>query len=165
MGTSPSAPSSDKRYAASHTTGWARRLGRLSVVSMGRGAASGAATRALLHEHTRTVAEQADRHAVTLESILAILRSPRLDHRTARTRAVDVAAAALVSLRADSDAQRQSLLEPVTGAFERLQNDLRPLIRYGDLQVQFVAPRPPGGHCPVRSPRPPGRSSGSRCWP
>ena len=36
------------------------------------------ASRALTLEHARAIAEQADRHAVTLESLLAMLRSTRL---------------------------------------------------------------------------------------
>jgi DNA-binding CsgD family transcriptional regulator len=98
------------------------------------------ASRQLILEHAQTVAEQADRHAVTLESILAILRSGRLDDRAARTMAIDVAAGALVGLRMSTDEQRNSMLEPVIGAFARLRNDLRPLVRHGDLDVQFIEP-------------------------
>jgi DNA-binding CsgD family transcriptional regulator/signal transduction histidine kinase len=98
------------------------------------------ATRELLLEHARTVAEQADRHAMTLESMLAILRSDRLDDRAARTMAIDVAAASLVEIRQATDEQRESMLEPVAGAFGRLRSDLRPLVRFGDLDVQFVEP-------------------------
>jgi DNA-binding CsgD family transcriptional regulator len=97
-------------------------------------------TRELLLAHARTVAEQADRHAMTLESMLAILRSDRLDDRAARTMAIDVAAASLVEIRMVTDEQRDSMLEPVAGAFGRLRSDLRPLVRFGDLDVQFVEP-------------------------
>ncbi|MBZ4486714.1 LuxR C-terminal-related transcriptional regulator [Microbacterium sp. cx-55] len=88
----------------------------------------------------RAVTDHADEHAVTLESMLAILRSDRLDDRAARTMAIDVAASALVGLRMVTDQQRSSVLEPVVGAFARLRNDLRPLVRFGDLDVQFVEP-------------------------
>ncbi|ROQ40010.1 regulatory LuxR family protein [Frondihabitans sp. PhB188] len=98
------------------------------------------ATRELLLAHARTVAEQSDRHAVALESMLAILRSTRLDDRAARTMAIDVAAASLVEIRMTTDQQRDSMLEPVIGAFARLRSDLRPLVRFGDLDVQFVEP-------------------------
>jgi len=98
------------------------------------------ASRELLLEHARTVAEQADRHAVTLESVLAILRSERLDDRAARTLATEVAAASLVEIRVTTDEQRDAMLEPVVGAFARLRADLRPLVRFGDLDVQFVEP-------------------------
>ncbi|KQR21267.1 helix-turn-helix transcriptional regulator [Microbacterium sp. Leaf151] len=99
-------------------------------------------------EHERIVAEQADRHAVTLESVLAILRSTRLDDRAARALAVETAAAALVDLRTSTDQQRSALLEPVTGAFARLRTDLRPLVRHGDLDVQFVEPPATGRALP-----------------
>ncbi|KQQ27919.1 MULTISPECIES: LuxR C-terminal-related transcriptional regulator [unclassified Frondihabitans] len=98
------------------------------------------ASRELLLEHARTVSEQADRHAVTLESMLAILRSGRLDDRAARALAIDVAAASLVEARMATDQQREAMLEPVVGAFARLRADLRPLVRFGDLDVQFVEP-------------------------
>ena len=109
---------------------------------------SSTASRALVIEHERIVAEQADRHAVTLESILAILRSARLDDRAARALAVETAAAALVVLRTSTDQQRSALLEPVTGAFARLRTDLRPLVRHGDLDVQFVEPPATGRALP-----------------
>lgn len=99
-----------------------------------------ASTRELLLEHGRTVAEQADRQAVTLESLLAILRSERLDDRAARAMATEVAASSLVEIRTATDEQRATMLEPVVGAFARLRADLRPLVRFGDLDVQFVEP-------------------------
>jgi DNA-binding CsgD family transcriptional regulator len=98
------------------------------------------ATRALLEAHARDLAEQADRHAVVLESLLAILRSRRLDDRAARTTAIDTAVSALVAARTTGREQRNSGLEPVAGAFARLTADLRPLVRYGDLDLQFVEP-------------------------
>ncbi len=98
------------------------------------------ATRSLLHAHARTVAELADRQALTLESILAILRSPRLDDRSARTAAIDAAGAALIDVRTRVGEQRESMLEPVVGAFARLTQELQHVARYGDLDVQFVEP-------------------------
>lgn len=88
----------------------------------------------------RALTEQADRHSVTLEAVLAALRSPRLSDRAARQAAIDVAAAALVEHRTRSDDHTSTVLEPVTGAFERLRRDLAPLLRYGELEVQFVEP-------------------------
>jgi DNA-binding CsgD family transcriptional regulator len=106
------------------------------------------ATRQLILDHARTVAGQADRHAVTLESILAILRSRKLDDRAARALATDVAAGALVGLRTSTDERRDSMIEPVTGAFARLRSDLRPLVRHGDLDLQFVEPPASGRALP-----------------
>ena len=107
-----------------------------------------ATVRRLLQEHARTVAEQADRHAVTLESILAVLRSSRLGDRAARTTAIDTAVAALLEIRARTDEQESTMLEPVVGAFARLRLDLGPLERFGDLDVQFVEPPETGRALP-----------------
>jgi DNA-binding CsgD family transcriptional regulator len=106
------------------------------------------ASRRLVFEHDQAVSEQSDRHAVTLESILAILRSTRLDDRAARTMAIDIASTSLVGLRMATDQQQTSMLEPVVGAFARLRNDLRPLVRFGDLEVQFVEPPATGRALP-----------------
>ena len=107
-----------------------------------------ASSRALLLEHARGTAELADRHALTLESLLALLRSDKVDDRAARAVAIDIAATALVGLRMATDEQRSTLLEPVAGAFARLQNDLRPLVRFGEIDVQFVEPPATGRALP-----------------
>ncbi|MBP2435599.1 helix-turn-helix transcriptional regulator [Microbacterium amylolyticum] len=88
----------------------------------------------------RALRSQADRHAVTLESLLAALRSPRLGDRAARDAAIDIASRSLVALRTDSDERTTDALEPVMGAFARLKSDLGPLVRFGELDVQFVEP-------------------------
>ncbi|NHI16893.1 helix-turn-helix transcriptional regulator [Microbacterium sp. CBS5P-1] len=91
-------------------------------------------------EAARAARDIADRHALTLESLLAVLRSRTASDRGARQTAIDIAAAALVDLRAASDEREAGVLEPVAGAFARLTRDLRPLMTYGDLDVQFVEP-------------------------
>ncbi|MFB2582440.1 LuxR C-terminal-related transcriptional regulator [Herbiconiux sp. P15] len=106
------------------------------------------ASRRLAAQAAAVLAEQTDRHAVTLESVLAVLRSKRIDDKAARTMAIDIAASALVGLRMASDEQRASMLEPVVGAFARLRTDLRPLVRHGDLDVQFVEPPTTGRALP-----------------
>lgn len=106
------------------------------------------ASRRLHMEHAQAVAEQADRHAVTLESVLAVLRSSRLDDRASRTMATDLASSALIELRSMTDSQRGTMLEPVDGAFARLRSDLRPLARFGGLDVQFVEPPTAGRALP-----------------
>lgn len=111
-------------------------------------ARDGSAGRLAAADHARTVAEQADRHALTLESVLAVLRSSRVSDAAARAEAVEIASAALVDLRTETDHQRSTLLEPVTGAFSRLRADLRPLVRFGDLDVQFVEPPATGRALP-----------------
>ncbi|GAA4736320.1 hypothetical protein GCM10025783_03050 [Amnibacterium soli] len=107
-----------------------------------------AASRRLVLEHARTMAEQADRHAVTLESVLAILRSTHLDDAAARRMAIDAATTALIRLRTVTDDERSTMLEPVVGAFARLRSDLNPLARFGGLDVQFVEPPATGRALP-----------------
>jgi len=109
---------------------------------------SDALIRGLVSDHTRDTADLLDRQAVVLESVLAALRSRRLDDRAARLEATDIAATALVSLRTGSDRRQHESLEPVVGAFARLQSDLRPLVRFGDLDVQFVQPPSTGRALP-----------------
>ncbi|WP_051172219.1 helix-turn-helix transcriptional regulator [Microbacterium indicum] len=106
------------------------------------------ATRALVAQHARLVAEQADRHALTLESLLAVLRSSRLDDRAARVEAVEIASSELVAVRTRSDAQQSALVEPVSSAFLRLRNDLRPLVRFGSVDIEFVEPPATGRALP-----------------
>lgn len=84
--------------------------------------------------------ELADEYSTTLESMLAALRSSSLDDRASRQRAIGIAAEGLVQLRTASDRVRTFTEEPVTTAFQRLRDDLRPLVHYRDLQVQFVEP-------------------------
>ena len=106
------------------------------------------AGRALVVEHARALSDLVDRQALTLESLLATLRSTRLDDRAARTLATEIAASAMVEIRTETDQQRSLLLEPVVGAFARLRSDLRPLTRFGDLDVQFVEPPATGRALP-----------------
>jgi DNA-binding CsgD family transcriptional regulator len=84
--------------------------------------------------------ELADEYSTTLESVLAVLRSSTLDDRSARHTATQIAAEGMVHLRTASDRVRTFTEEPVTTAFERLRDDLRPLVRYRDIDVQFVEP-------------------------
>ena len=96
-------------------------------------------TRAQLANQARALSEQADRYAVTLESLLSVLRSSRMNDRGARETATQTAATALVRLRTSTD-EHQDPLEPVVGAFSRLKEDVRPLVRFGELDVEFVEP-------------------------
>jgi DNA-binding CsgD family transcriptional regulator len=105
-------------------------------------------TRAASTRARRELSELVDHQGVTLESLLAVLRSPRLDDRAARTMATEIAASALVTIRTATDQQRGLALEPVVGAFARLRSDLRPLVRFGDLAVQFVEPPTTGRALP-----------------
>jgi DNA-binding CsgD family transcriptional regulator len=91
-------------------------------------------------ERSRVIAELTAVHATTLESMLAVLRSRKTGDLAARQAASELAASAMVQLRAVSDRDRILSEEPVAKAFERLRSDLYPLIRFGDLDVQFVEP-------------------------
>lgn len=99
-----------------------------------------ASTRAQLANQARALSEQSDRYAVALESLLSVLRSSRLDDRSARETTTNIAATALVQLRTSTDERHLDLLEPVVGAFSRLKEDVQPLVRFGKLDVEFVEP-------------------------
>lgn len=91
-------------------------------------------------ERSRIIVELTDAHSTTLELLLAMLRSKEMDDAQARRSATDFAASSMVRLRAVSDRDRSLSEEPVAQAFERLREDLLPLARFGDLDVQFVEP-------------------------
>lgn len=84
--------------------------------------------------------ELSDEYSTTLESVLSALRSTLLDDASARNRAIALASGGLVHLRTATDKARTFTEEPVTTAFARLQDDLRPITRYLDIDVQFVEP-------------------------
>jgi len=97
-------------------------------------------SRAASSDRAGLIADLGDAHATALESILVVLRSRRHSDAAARQAAIDVAAAAMVRLRSVSDRDRLLGEEPVHTAFERLRDDLGPLVRHGELDVEFVAP-------------------------
>lgn len=99
-------------------------------------------------ERARVIAELSDIHQTTLESLLAALRSPHLSDSAARVSAIELAAASMVQLRTASDLDRTLTEEPVILAFERLRDDLRPLVRFGSLDVQFIEPPTSGRALP-----------------
>lgn len=99
-------------------------------------------------ERARVIAELSDIHQTTLESLLAALRSPHLSDSAARVSAIELAAASMVQLRTASDLDRSITEEPVILAFERLRDDLRPLVRFGSLDVQFIEPPTSGRALP-----------------
>ncbi|PYI64764.1 helix-turn-helix transcriptional regulator [Arthrobacter livingstonensis] len=97
-------------------------------------------SRAASAERVRVTAELTDLHSTTLETLLAALRSSSLDNAAARTTVTDLAAKALVRLRAHSDRTNDLVKEPVATAFERLREDLRPLTRFSGIEVEFIEP-------------------------
>lgn len=105
-------------------------------------------SRAASAERARVTAELTDQHSTTLETLLSALRSPHQSDQTARAAATELAAAALVRLRASADRTTALLEEPVATAFERLRGDLRPLERFGGIELQFVEPPADGRALP-----------------
>ncbi len=97
-------------------------------------------SRAASSVRAEAVAELADHHSAVLDSLVAVLRSTTLDDRAARQTATHLTAAALVQLRTSTDRVRTFNEEPVSKAFERLRDDLRPLVKYRDIDVQFIEP-------------------------
>ena len=105
------------------------------------------AQRATALAHDRALVEQADQHVVVLQSILAVLRSGRHSDAAARTEAADIASTALIRTRS-AHPDHESRLEPVADAFSRLKAELRPLVRSGQLDVQFAEPPASGRALP-----------------
>jgi len=99
-------------------------------------------------ERASLIADLTDSHATTLETILAVLRSTSHSDAAARQRSIEVAASAMVQLRAVSDRDRALAEEPVRSAFERLRDDLAPLVKHGGLDVEFVPPPTEGRPLP-----------------
>ena len=97
-------------------------------------------SRAASSVRAEAVTELADRYTTTLESLLAVLRSSGIDDRAARQAATNLATEAAVHLRTATDRVLTFTEEPVTTAFERLRDDLRPLVKYRAIDVQFVEP-------------------------
>lgn len=96
-------------------------------------------SRAASSVRTEAVTELTDHHSATLETLLALLRSNQTD-RPVRQTAINVATEALIHLRTTTDQVRDFVEESVTTAFEALRDDLRPLVKFRDITVQFVEP-------------------------
>jgi DNA-binding CsgD family transcriptional regulator/signal transduction histidine kinase len=97
-----------------------------------------AASRHAASERTRVTAELADAHGATLSALLGTLRARDLDDGAARRAATDLAASALVELRAATERQRELTDEPAEQAFALLRDELRPLVRYGSTEIELA---------------------------
>jgi DNA-binding CsgD family transcriptional regulator len=97
-------------------------------------------SRAASVERVRVTAELTDLYATTLVTFLAALRSNYLDDAAARTTVTDLAAKALIKIRTRSNGTKDLVEEPVVKAFERLQEDLLPLLCFRGIEAQFIAP-------------------------
>ncbi|WP_111467175.1 helix-turn-helix transcriptional regulator [Microbacterium suaedae] len=96
----------------------------------------------------KALTELADEYSMTLEAVLSTLRSQRLGDAEARGAAIARAADGLVSLRTAGDQVRTLTEEPVVTAFDRLKEDLRPVTRHREIEVQFIDPPSDGRPLP-----------------
>lgn len=97
-------------------------------------------SRAASAERIRITTELTDLHSTTLETVLATLRSPSLEDGSARSAATEITAKALIELRTLTDRTTDRAEEPVAKAFERLREDMRPLTRLKNVNIEFVEP-------------------------
>ncbi|GGU75843.1 helix-turn-helix transcriptional regulator [Streptomyces albospinus] len=88
----------------------------------------------------RVIAELGEAYSAVLTGLLGVLRSRSLDDAAARATATDLAASALVELRAEAERDREIAEEPAGQAFARLADSLRPLVRYSPVRLEFGAP-------------------------
>ncbi|MGO4146228.1 LuxR C-terminal-related transcriptional regulator [Paenarthrobacter sp. YAF11_1] len=105
-------------------------------------------SRAASAERIRVTAELVDQHSTTLETLLAALRSTSMNDAAARASVTDLAVKALVDLRTLSDRTSDLVEEPVVTAFERLREDLRPLMHFSNIDIQFIEPPASGRALP-----------------
>ncbi|MGW6913784.1 LuxR C-terminal-related transcriptional regulator [Kitasatospora sp. NPDC054939] len=105
-----------------------------------------AASRASAGVRAKAIAELSGEHASALSTILATLRSARLDDAAARRGATELAVGALLELRAYADLDRELSEEPADASFARLGEELRPLLRHSPVRLELVPPATaPGG--------------------
>ncbi|MDQ3631122.1 MAG: LuxR C-terminal-related transcriptional regulator [Actinomycetota bacterium] len=97
-------------------------------------------SRAAAGERVRVTAELADAHGATLAGLLGTLRARNLDDRAARHAATDLAASALVELRATAERERELGEETVQAAFDRLRADLAPIVRHTAVELEWAPP-------------------------
>jgi DNA-binding CsgD family transcriptional regulator len=100
-----------------------------------------AASRQAASERARVTDELTQAHAATLSALLGTLRASDLDDPAARRAATDLAASALVELRAAPRRERELSDEPAGHAFAQLRDELRPIVRYSSAELEFAPPR------------------------
>ncbi|MCX4981714.1 LuxR C-terminal-related transcriptional regulator [Streptomyces sp. NBC_00572] len=99
-----------------------------------------ARSRSAADTRARVIAELTATHSAALAGVLGVLRSRALDDTTARTTATDLAASALIEMRAEQRRDRALAEEPVQDAFERLAAELRPMLRHSQVRLDLGAP-------------------------
>ncbi|WP_181777236.1 helix-turn-helix transcriptional regulator [Amycolatopsis pittospori] len=88
----------------------------------------------------QTITDLGQTHATTLASLLSVLRSRHLGDAAARQTATDLAAAALVDLRAVADRDQTLSAEPASSAFAVLSGQLAPFLRHDEVSVDLAGP-------------------------
>ncbi|WP_327690265.1 LuxR C-terminal-related transcriptional regulator [Streptomyces tubercidicus] len=86
------------------------------------------------------IAELGEAYSAALTGLLGGLRSRTLDEAVARATATDLAASALVELRAEAERDQEIAEEPAGHAFARLADVLRPLVRHSPVRLELGAP-------------------------
>ncbi|MFB6840849.1 LuxR C-terminal-related transcriptional regulator [Streptomyces sp. NPDC056361] len=102
-----------------------------------------ARSRAAADTRARVIAELTAAHTAALSGVLGVLRSRALDDTTARATATDLAASALIDMRAAQRHDRALAEEPAQDAFERLAGELRPMLRHSTVRLELGAPDSP----------------------
>jgi DNA-binding CsgD family transcriptional regulator len=88
----------------------------------------------------QTVTDLGQTHATTLVALLSVLRSGRLGDGAARQTATDLAARALVDLRAVTERDEVLSAESARAAFAVLAEQLAPVVGHADVAVDLVDP-------------------------
>ncbi|GAA1469624.1 LuxR C-terminal-related transcriptional regulator [Nocardiopsis exhalans] len=98
-------------------------------------------------ERDRAIAELTDAQGAALTGVLGVLRSRGLDDTTARRTATDLAASALVDLRAhDGRGDLNQGTESLDEAFSTMADKLLVLMRHHETALELVRPSRLGGH-------------------
>ena len=104
--------------------------------------------RAIAGTRLKALTELEDEYAAAMESVLAALRSKRLNDAQARAEALSRAVAALSRMSSAVEQVRTLTEESVTVSFERLKEDLRAISRYSPVKLQFADPPADGRPLP-----------------
>ncbi|GHJ91674.1 helix-turn-helix transcriptional regulator [Streptomyces sp. NE5-10] len=99
-----------------------------------------ARSRTAADTRARVTAELTTAHVAALSGLLSVLRSSGLDAPAARAAATELAASALVEARAARRQDREIAEEPAREAFDRLAEQLRPMLRHSPVRLELGPP-------------------------
>ena len=100
-----------------------------------------AESRAASNARAQVVDELTATHEAALERILVVLRSASVSDAQVRSMATSAVSDALIALRAQQATDRALAEESPRSAFERLQREIGALLRYQQVDADFVAPQ------------------------